>query len=98
MHFILKSLAFLLFMHTTLGNAEEKQNVLLIVVDDLRPELHKPYGQNFLHTPNLDAFAKESLTFTRAYTQYAHCSPSRNSFLSGRSPQTAGVQRAEEAP
>ena len=69
----------------------EKQNVLMIVVDDLRPEFNVSYGQYFLHTPNLDAFSKDSLTFTRAYTQYAHCSPSRNSFLSGRGPETTGV-------
>jgi iduronate 2-sulfatase len=87
----MQNMAILFILLMYFGNADEKQNVLLIVVDDLRPELHKPYDQTFLHTPNLDAFAKESLTFTRAYTQYAHCSPSRNSFLSGRSPQTAGV-------
>ena len=38
----------------------EKQNVLLVVVDDLRPEFNVSYGQNFLHTPNLDAFSKDS--------------------------------------
>ena len=76
---------------TSTINKNNQQNVLLIVVDDLRPEFNKPYGQNILHTPVLDKFSKEALTFTRAYTQYAHCSPSRNSFLSGRSPQTTGV-------
>jgi iduronate 2-sulfatase len=63
----------------------------LIVVDDLRPELSAAYGQTMLVTPNLDAFTKTALTFSRAYVQYSHCSPSRNSFLSGRSPQTTGV-------
>jgi len=66
-------------------------NVLLIVVDDLRPEFNRSYGQSHVKTPFLDSFAKDSLTFSRAYTQYSHCSPSRNSFLSGRSPQTTGV-------
>jgi hypothetical protein len=66
-------------------------NVLFMVIDDLRPELNGAYGQTFLHTPNLDKFKETSLTFERAYVQYSHCSPSRNSFLSGRSPQTTGV-------
>ena len=66
-------------------------NVLFMVIDDLRPELNSAYGQTFLHTPNLDKFKETSLTFERAYVQYSHCSPSRNSFLSGRSPQTTGV-------
>ena len=63
-------------------------NVLLLVIDDLRPELAS-YGFPTV-TPHLDAFASSALTFTRAYVQYSHCSPSRNSFLSGRSPQTTG--------
>ncbi len=66
-------------------------NVLFIMVDDLRPEFSEPYGQKRMVTPNLDAFAKTALTFERAYVQYSHCSPSRNSFMSGRSPQTTGV-------
>ena len=39
----------------------------------------------------MDKFKQTALTFNRAYVQYSHCSPSRNSFLSGRSPQTTGV-------
>ena len=69
------------------------QNIVLIVVDDLRPELGSgtPYNQMEVLTPRLDEFASTSLTFTQAYCQFSHCSPSRNSFLSGRGPQTTGV-------
>lgn len=69
------------------------QNVVLIVVDDLRPELGSgtPYNQMEVLTPRLDEFASTSLTFTQAYCQFSHCSPSRNSFLSGRGPQNTGV-------
>eukprot|EP00039_Didymoeca_costata_P032396 m.37670 g.37670 ORF g.37670 m.37670 type:complete len:611 (-) comp9338_c0_seq2:59-1891(-) len=68
-------------------------NVVFIVIDDLRPELGNgtAYNQSSVITPHLNEFAKTSLTFTLAYVQYSHCSPSRNSFLSGRSPQTTGV-------
>mgnify|MGYP006084540469 CR=1 FL=1 len=66
-------------------------NVVFIVVDDLRPEFNLAYDQSHLVTPKLDAFVDSSLTFTQAYVQYSHCSPSRNSFLSGRRPQTTGV-------
>lgn len=61
------------------------RNILLVVVDDLRPQM-SPYGQSETVTPNLDAFAKGALVFDRAYCQQAVCSPSRNSFLSGRRP------------
>ena len=66
-------------------------NVLFLMVEDLRPEFNQAYGQDNLVTPNLDRFTKTSLTFDRAYVQYSHCSPSRNSFMSGRSPQVTGV-------
>lgn len=69
------------------------KNVLLIVVDDLRPQLNASYGQRFVHTPNLDALAASpgTVVFTRAYAQLSWCSPSRNSFLSGRSPDTLQI-------
>jgi iduronate 2-sulfatase len=66
-------------------------NVLMIVVDDLRPELNEAYSQRHVVTPTLDGFSRTSLTFDRAYVQYSHCSPSRNSFLTGRSPQNTSV-------
>lgn len=39
-------------------------------------------------TPNVDALAKRGLTFTRAYTQFPWCSPTRQSFMTGRRPDT----------
>eukprot|EP00965_Chrysotila_dentata_P170624 5632688-Pleurochrysis_carterae.AAC.1 len=60
--------------------------VLLVIADDLRPSLNVAYSQKHMYTPALDAFAREALTFDRAYTNFAICSASRNSFLSGRVP------------
>ena len=67
--------------------AANTKNVLFIVVDDLRPDL-SAYGQEYVHTPNIDKLAKESLVFERAYCQQAVCGPSRNSFMTGRRPDT----------
>jgi hypothetical protein len=39
----------------------------------------------------MDRLAANGLTFTRAYVQYAFCAPSRNSFMSGRRPDTTRV-------
>jgi len=44
-----------------------------------------------MHTPNLDKLAKESLIFDWAFANIAICSPSRNSFLSGRAPDQTRV-------
>jgi arylsulfatase A-like enzyme/protocatechuate 3,4-dioxygenase beta subunit len=65
-------------------------NVLLISIDDLRPEIGA-YGVNAIRTPGIDALARDGITFTRAYAQMATCSPSRNSFLSGLRPDTTGI-------
>ena len=64
-------------------------NVLLIVTDNLRPSLGA-YGEAAVLTPHIDGLAAASgaTLFARAYCQEAWCSPSRNSFLSGRRPDT----------
>lgn len=43
-------------------------NILLIVVDDLRPAL-RCYGDAVAITPNIDALASKSLLFKNAYAQ-----------------------------
>eukprot|EP01047_Picozoa_sp_COSAG01_P005200 COSAG01_NODE_176_length_22957_cov_72.262096_7_plen_256_part_00 len=60
-----------------------------IVVDDLRPELgfSQPHRKG-LSTPHVDALARRSMIFERAYVQQGVCGPTRNSFLSGRRPAT----------
>eukprot|EP00054_Salpingoeca_dolichothecata_P035008 m.4292 g.4292 ORF g.4292 m.4292 type:complete len:519 (-) comp4965_c0_seq1:67-1623(-) len=66
-------------------------NFLFIAVDDLRPEIAGPFGQNFVHTPNIDRLAAQGTTFTRAYCQVAICSPSRTATLTGLRPDTSKV-------
>jgi hypothetical protein len=57
-------------------------NVLSIMIDDLRPQLGcyniSVCGRK-MQTPHIDALAARGLTFRHAFTQYAVCSPSRNS-------------------
>ena len=68
------------------------KNVLMILVDDLRPQLgayNISVGEGqMMQTPHIDRLAKRGMVFKHAYNQYAVCSPSRNSFLSGRRPDT----------
>jgi len=92
---ILSSILFLFLAGCkTGGNAEvvsgEKPNVLLICVDDLRPELNC-YGAGQIISPNIDALARESVVFTRAYTQQAVCAPSRNTLMTGLRPDGLGI-------
>ena len=44
------------------------------------------------NTPRLDKFAKEGILFTDFHTLDAECSPSRASFMTGRSPSDNEVR------
>ena len=70
--------------------SKKKPNVLFIAVDDLRPELNC-YGENIVHSPNIDRIAREGMRFNRAYCQEAICGPSRTSLMTGLRPDHNGV-------
>lgn len=65
-------------------NAAAIKNVLLIISDDLRASVLGCYGDKICATPNIDALAKESLVFDRAYCQGTSCHPSRQSLMFSR--------------
>ncbi len=64
---------------------EDKPNVLLLIVDDLRPEL-PCYGKSLVHAPSIDCLADNGMVFENAYCQYPVCGPSRCSLLTGLRP------------
>lgn len=69
-------------------------NVLVIVSDDMRPNLGC-YGDKYSQTPNIDKIANNGVVFTRAYCQQAVCNPSRASLLTGLRPNENGVTDLE---
>uniref|UniRef100_UPI0025F8F666 sulfatase n=1 Tax=Algoriphagus sp. TaxID=1872435 RepID=UPI0025F8F666 len=77
----------------------EKPNVLFIISDDLTTTALGTYGNEKAQTPVIDKLASESTVFTRAYTQYPVCGPSRASFMFGYYPnatQTYGYVSGRE--
>lgn len=68
----------------------DKPNVLLILVDDLRPAIGA-YGNEVAKTPEMDKFANESLRFTKAYANQAVCAPSRLNLMLGSRSTSSGI-------
>jgi len=93
---VMNKLAFLLF--ATLSflvlpaslMAADKPNILFIAIDDMR-DWTGYSGTAQAKTPNMDRLAKSGMAFTRAYTAYALCNPSRTALLTGLRPSTTGV-------
>jgi len=67
------------------GQTAKHKNVLFIAVDDLKPMLGC-YGVTNIITPNIDQLATNGVIFSNAHCQYAICSPSRASLLTGMRP------------
>lgn len=58
-------------------------NVVLVIVDSLRPDHIGAYGNDWIQTPNLDALAKDSISFTRAYPESTPSIPARRAIHTG---------------
>jgi iduronate 2-sulfatase len=76
----------------------DKPNVLLLCIDDLRPEL-ACFGAEYIQSPNIDALAASGRAFHRHYVQAPTCGASRFTLLTGRygpSGNNALFQRAKQ--
>jgi len=82
----------LLFM-SIIASAQEdrKPNILFIISDDLTATAVSSYENKACNTPNIDKLASEGIRYTRAYTQYPVCGPSRASMMSGYYPNATGT-------
>lgn len=80
----------LALLGSTLLRGEERPNVLLICVDDLKPLLGC-YGDTRVKTPNIDRLAARGVLFELAFCNQAVCAPSRNSLMTGMRPQRLGI-------
>ncbi len=61
----------------------ERPNIIFIMADDLGYGHLGCYGQQHIHTPNIDRLAKEGLRFTQAYAGCSLCAPSRSVLMTG---------------
>ncbi|MFD1771678.1 sulfatase [Sphingobacterium suaedae] len=78
------------FPSTLTAQAQVKQNILLILVDDLRPSI-RAFGDQFAVTPNIDQLAQTAHVFERAYANQAVCVASRYNLLLGARSTSTGL-------
>jgi len=52
-------------------------NVVVVVLDTMRQDHVGAYGNGWIQTPNIDALAKDSLRFTKAYPESMPTIPAR---------------------
>jgi arylsulfatase A-like enzyme len=62
----------------------EKLNIVLVIFDSLRKDHVGAYGNEWIHTPHLDAFARESVVFTRCYPESLPTLPVRRALHTGK--------------
>ncbi|MEQ8809846.1 MAG: sulfatase-like hydrolase/transferase, partial [Imperialibacter sp.] len=63
--------------------SDQPFNVLLICVDDLRPDL-KSFGASYISSPHIDELARSGVSFQRHYVNAPSCGPSRYTLLTGK--------------
>ena len=74
------SIIFSLFCLSSIAQDSNQKNVLMIIVDDLRPAL-PTYGATQVVAPNITSFSKSAVQFNNAYVNIPTCGASRQVFL-----------------
>lgn len=71
--------------------SESKPNIVLILADDVSPDMFSIYGQEgTANTPNIDKLAEQGVRFKTTYAT-AKCGSSRVEIMTGRYANTTGV-------
>jgi len=71
---------------TACGDDEDREpeNVVLIIIDSLRPDFVGAYGAPRIRTPNLDSLIAKGLRFNRAFPEAMVTVPGRRSIFTGQ--------------
>jgi len=75
-----------------LVNLDEKPNVLMVMIDSLRPDRLGCGGNRFAKTPHIDSLAAGGSFMERCFCPMPSSVPSRATVLTGRFPHAHGVR------
>jgi arylsulfatase A-like enzyme len=73
------------------GSSSRPPNILFLMSDQHRGDCLGADGNRAIHTPNLDALARQGARFRNAYTCTPSCIPARAALLTGLSPWNNGL-------
>ncbi|AUW57224.1 iduronate-2-sulfatase [Sphingobium sp. SCG-1] len=77
-------------LHSSTLIPTKRPNILLIMIDDLKPTLGS-FGDRTAISPNIDALAARGTRFEHAYANQAVCAPSRINLMTGRRSTSTGI-------
>ncbi|OOS00312.1 arylsulfatase [Haemophilus paracuniculus] len=66
-------------------------NIIYILLDQVRKDMLGTYGHKLVKTPNLDRLAKDGIRFNNAFTPASVCGPARTSLFTGLMPSSHGI-------
>ena len=64
--------------------AASRPNLIFLLTDDQRWDSLGCYGNQIIHTPNIDALSRDGVTFDRAFVTTSICAPNRACILTGQ--------------
>lgn len=76
----------LIFCGSSVDAANNRPNVIFVLIDDLGWTDFACFGSDLYQTPELDRLARDGMKFTAAYSACTVCSPTRAAFLTGKYP------------
>ena len=72
---------------------QQMRNVMIIILDALRPDYCGCYGNEMGMTPNIDAFAEEAVVFDNAIASAPYTLASTSTLFTGLLPENHGIRR-----
>lgn len=73
-------------------NGAKKPNLLIVFPDEMRAQALGFMKQDPSHTPNINKFAQQGVTFKQAVSNYPLCTPFRGMLMTGQYPYRNGIQ------
>jgi len=70
---------------------QHRPNLIFLLTDDQRWDTLGSYGNSLIHTPNIDALARDGVVFDNMFVTTSICAPSRASILTGQYVRRHGI-------